>query len=276
MTKEAKEYINDFLKRDKFAREHGGRLCVSRYGKVEALKSEIVLENVSKILENILKLRDVLIAFGVKQRKIQRLVLSNVNLSIKPGEIVVVGASGAGKTTLLRLIYGAIAGIDDEKFKPTLGKIRASANAKPSIMLPGEIEPHSGDESLLEHIYNKTGDESLAVEILNRTGLSDAVLYRASYSELSTGQKERAKLASLLAEKPNLILIDEFAAHLDTLTAMRVAQKLAKLVREAGITAIVVTHGVEVIKALAPNKIIFVGYGTAKLARKEEMDKLLE
>jgi len=284
LTKLAEEYISEFLETDPYAREHKGKLCVSKYGKVDKLRSDISLRNVSKMFENILtldkldkKLRDVLIAFGVKQRKIQRLVLRNVNLSIKPGEIVVViGASGAGKTTLLRLIYGAIAGLDDEKYKPTTGEIVVPGNAKAAILLPGEIEPRFIDESLIEHIYKKTNDEALAVEILNRTGLSDAVLYRASFSELSTGQKERAKLASLLAEKPNLLLIDEFAAHLDTLTAMRVAQKLVKLAREAGITVLLVTHRTEVIKAISPDKIIFVGYGTARIARKEEVEKILE
>lgn len=74
-------------------------------------------------------------------------------------------------------------------------------------------------ESIWEHVYRKIGDLNAAVEVLNRSGLSDAVLYRVKFSELSTGQKERAKIASLLTGKPNLLLIDEFAAHLDILTA---------------------------------------------------------
>ena len=138
-----------------------------------------------------------------------------------------------------------------------------------------KIEPEFGDEAILEHIFRKTEDEALAVEILNRAGLSDAVLFRAKYYELSTGQKERAKIASLLAEKPNLLLIDEFAAHLDKLTAMRVAKKLADLAREAGITLILVTHRTEIIKALRPDKIIFVGYGTARLATEAERKAIL-
>jgi len=283
LTQEAKNYIEKFLTTDSYAKQHGGVLCVSRFGKVDMLDGDIRFENVSKVFENVLtldkldpKIREVLVAFGVKQRKIQRLVLRNVNLEIKPGEIVVVvGASGAGKTTLLRLIYGAVKGLDGDAFTPTTGKIIVPKNVKVSILLPGEIEPSFGDESLLEHVYRKTGDEALAVEILNKAGLSDAVLYRASFSELSTGQKERAKLASLLAERPNLLLIDEFAAHLDALTAMRVAQRLAKLAREAGITLVLVTHRVEIIRALMPDKIIFVGYGTARFARDEEIKAIL-
>ncbi|MHA1617458.1 MAG: GNAT family N-acetyltransferase [Candidatus Njordarchaeales archaeon] len=283
LTDDAKRIIEDFLTKDPYAREHKGRLCVSRYSKVERLKSSIVLKNVTKIFENILtleklkpELKKVLIAFGVRQRKLQRLVLRNVNLEIKPGEIVVVvGASGAGKTTLLRLIYGAIKKISEEKFKPTRGVIQVPPNAKASILLPGEIEPSFGNESLLEHLYEKTRDEALAVEILNKVGLSDAVLYRARFWELSTGQKERAKLASLLAERPNLLLIDEFAAHLDTLTAMRVAAKLSSLARQAGITLILVTHRSEIIKVINPDKVVFVGYGTAREAKKEELKAII-
>ena len=283
LTDEAKKIIDEFLRTDPIAKKHSGRLCVSKYGKVDMLSGPIILRNVGKIYENILTLRDidphvrrVLEAFGVRERKIQRLVLRNVNIAINPGEIiVVVGASGAGKTTLLRLIYGAAKKIDDPKFKPTTGSIVVPDNIRASIMLPNEIEPEFGDESILENIYRKTKDDSLAVEILNRTGLSDAVLFRAKFSELSTGQKERAKLASLLAGKPNLLLIDEFASHLDRLTAMRIAKKLSDLARSAGITLILVTHRVEIIRALNPDKIIFVGYGTAREATEEEKKALI-
>ncbi len=268
LTDEAKDYLEKFLSTDEFARIHGGRLCISKYGRVEGMKKPIVFRNVSKVFESKLDIRSVseeirflLSAFGVKSRVIQRCVIRNANFEIKPGEVVaVVGASGAGKTTLLRLIYGAITGKD----RPTSGEIEVE-KCKVSALIPQEIEPEFGDESVIEHIYRKCGDLQLAVEILNKSGLSDAVLYRAKFSELSTGQKERAKLASLLAEKPSLILIDEFASHLDTLTAMRVAKKFGELVRSAGITAVIVTHRKEVIEAMGVDKVIYVGYGITKV-----------
>ncbi|MCD6387599.1 MAG: AAA family ATPase, partial [Methanophagales archaeon] len=105
-------------------------------------------------------------------------------------------------------------------------------------------------------------DLNMAVEVLNTCGLSDAVLYRAKFKELSTGQKERAKIASLFAEKPNLIIVDEFAAHLDPLLARRIARKVGEMCRNAGITLVVATHRPEVKDALAPDKILHIGYGT--------------
>ncbi|NJE75873.1 GNAT family N-acetyltransferase [Thermococcus sp. ES12] len=275
LTEEAREYIERFLREDHYAPEDG-KLWRPSYGKVEPLEGPIIFRNVSKVFESELdikglpeEIQELLKAFGVRHRVIQRPVLRNLNFEIKPGELIaVVGASGAGKTTLLRLILGSANGWWEERFRPTEGKIEMPKNVKVSVMIPGEFEPGFGSESILEHVYRKIKDINAAVEILNRAGLSDAVLYRARYSELSTGQKERARIASLLAEKPNLLMIDEFAAHLDTLTAMRVAKKVAEIIREAGITALIITHRPEVLKALDPDKVLFVGYGTARLQAK--------
>ncbi len=272
LTEQAEKYLKKFFETDEIAREHKGRLCVSKYGKVEPLSKPIVFRNVSKVFVNDLdvskldrEVQELLSAFGVKHRVIERQVIRNANFEINPGEIVaVVGASGAGKTTLLKLILGAVT---DYEFEPTTGDVEAP-KAKVGVLIPQEFEPEFGEESILEHVYEKTGDLHVAVEILNKSGLSDAVLYRAKFRELSTGQKERAKIASILAEKPSLILIDEFASHLDTLTAMRVARKVGEIARKAGITLVVVTHRKEVIDALEPDKIIYVGYGITKVQSK--------
>ncbi len=268
LTDEARKYIEKFLSEDRFAKEHGGKLFKPKYGKVEKLSSPIVLKGVSKVYRSLLdvkrlspELQDVLKAFGVERRLVEKYVLKDVNIEIKPGEIVaVVGASGAGKTTLLRLIIGAVLEMkDNELYQPTSGTIEVPDNTKIAYLLPGEKEPEFGEETLLEHVYKNVGDITTAVEILNSVGLSDAVFYRAKFSELSTGQKERMKLASLLSRKPNLLIIDEFAAHLDVLTAQRVSRKLASIARSAGITLIVSTHRPEVVEALVPDKIIYVG-----------------
>ncbi len=267
LTDEAEKYLRVFFETDEIAKKHKGKLCVSRYGKVSKLK-KLKLIGVSKLFSNVLDvkglkrdIRTVLESFGVKQRVVERYVLRDVNLEIKPGEIVVVvGASGAGKTTLLRLILGAALGIEDEAYRPSSGKIEVEADNVVAL-IPSEFEPEIDDRCILEQVYEITKDVHLAVEILNKSGLSDAVLYRAKFKELSTGQKERFKLALCLAMKPSLMLIDEFAAHLDEMTAIRVARKIAEIARDAGITLIAVTHRKEIIDALSPDKILYVGYG---------------
>ena len=273
LSNEAREYIKRFLEKDPYAKQHGGKLYKSRYGRVEQLKEPIILKDLTKTFRSELDvnrlppgLREVLIAFGVERRIVEKYVLRNVNIEIKPGEIVVVvGVSGAGKTTLLRMIIGAAdpKRLEDPNYRPSGGKVIVPRNTKIAYLLPGENEPSFGAETLLEHLTAKTGDPTMSVEILNMVGLSDAVFYRARFNELSTGQKERAKLASLLAEKPNLLIIDEFTAHLDSITAQRVARKIGTLARRAGITLIIATNRPEVIEVLNPDKIIYVGYGTA-------------
>ncbi len=272
LSREAEERIKAFLERDPVARRHGGRLYKPRYGRVEPLKAPIRLVDVSKVYTSVLDvnrlppgLREVLLAFGVEKRTVEKYVLKDANVEIQPGEVVVVvGASGAGKTTLLRMILGGlIPGLAEENkaYKPTSGRVEGPPETRVAVMLPGEREPVYGDETLLEHVASKLGDPAAAVEVLNMVGLSDAVFYRARYSELSTGQKERARLASLFAERPNVMVIDEFTAHLDSLTAQRVARKVGQLARRAGITLIVASNRGEVIDALNPDKLLFVGYG---------------
>lgn len=275
LSEEAKERIEHYLRTDLLGKAHGGRLYRPRFGGVEPLASPIVLEGVSKMYSSELdisglsqEIQEVLRAFGVEKRLVERFVLKDVNVTIDPGDVVaVVGASGAGKTTLLRIIYGAAKGIDSPLYRPSEGSVKVPGNARASALLPGEIEPSFGEETILEHVAKKVGDPATAVEILSYVGLSDAVFFRARFGELSTGQKERAKLASLLAERPNLILIDEFTAHLDTLTATRVARKMGKILRESRITGVVATNRPEVLEALAPTKVLLVGYGTVTVLK---------
>ncbi|HHO57722.1 MAG TPA: ATP-binding cassette domain-containing protein, partial [Oceanithermus profundus] len=106
------------------------------------------------------------------------------------------------------------------------------------------------------------GDVPAAAELLGRMGLADAVLWRALPDQLSTGQRERFLLALLLAGRPDLLLVDEFAAHLDGPNARRLARALARLAREAGITLVVSSHREEVRAALEPDRIVYVGYGS--------------
>ncbi len=270
LSREAEERIKRYLEEDPWARTHGGRLYRPRYRPAPPLDAPIVLRGVSKSYSSELSLEglredvaEALRAFGVERRRVERVVLRDVDLEIGPGEVIVlVGASGAGKTTLLRIILGGLdPSYDGEAYRPDEGVVEAPPNAKPAALLPGEVEPELGGGSLLEEITNITGDVVEALEVLSASGISDAVLYRARFEELSTGQKERAKLAALLASKPNVLLVDEFTAHLDPVTGMWVAGRISKIARAHRITLIVATHRREILEALQPDKILVVGYG---------------
>lgn len=271
---EAEQRVKGFLRADPLARKHRGRLYRPAFPPVEPLSGPIRLQRVSYRYENVLEIahmaepvQEALLAFGVRRRAIQRVVFRNLSLTLEPKSVVaLVGASGAGKSTFLRLLWAAAVGEERILSRLQSGTIEVPPNAKPGVYLPGELEPKFGRTPLLQVLYELTGDVTMAIEILNVTGIADVVLYRARFAELSTGQKERARLAYLLAQRPNLLLLDEFGAHLDPPAATRVARKVAELCREKGITLILATHRPEVVRALSPDRVLLVGHGGVALA----------
>lgn len=270
LSKRAQQALNRFFHEDPVAQQHGGHLYRPRFAAVEPLARSLIVRGLTKAYTNRLTLEDLsepvrqmLEAFGVRRRVIQKLVLRDVEIELAPGTVhVILGASGSGKTTLLRALYALAGEAPEPSYLPDAGKAQVPENICVQVLLPGELEPTFGDLPISEVLYRLTGDETLAVEILNYVGISDAVLYRAPFNELSTGQKERARLAWLLAHRPNLILVDEFAAHLDTLTAMRVARRFSALAREKQITLVLTTHRHEIVETLEPDMVYMVGYGT--------------
>ncbi len=276
----AREAIDRFLQEDALARTHGGRLYRPRFTPVAPLNGPVVLERVTKTYRNRLNLeglsepvRAALEAFGVEERDIETYVFRHADFRVEPGTVnAVVGASGSGKTTLLRLLIGAATGREDPLYRVDEGKLQMPGNVRLQALIPGEAEPSLGTQPVLEALYQVTGDVALAIEVLNAAGLADAVLFRAPYAALSTGQKARVQLAWALAHRPNLLLIDEFAAHLDPRTAVRVGRKLAELARRYGITLVLVTHRPELLRVLEPDAIYLVGYGT--LYRADELPEL--
>ncbi len=269
LSEEARRIIDEFLKSDPYARMHGGVLYRPRYKPAPPLEGPIVFRGVSKSYRSELsieglpsEIQEVLKAFGVERRLVERRVLESVDLEIRPGEVVaVVGASGAGKTTFLRLVLGAAGAVKGEQYQPDTGEIVVPGNAVVSALVPGEVEHEFGEGSLLEEITRLTGDVVESLEILSIAGISDAVLYRARIWELSTGQRERAKIAALLARRPNLVVIDEFAAHLDPVTAGWVARRLSKFARQHSVTLIVATHRREVLRNLYSDRVLVIAEG---------------
>lgn len=197
-------------------------------------------------------------AYPVQGRTIS--ALQPCDLCIESGQVFgLIGHSGAGKSTLLRLINrleepsGGRIVIDGEditaldaqglrRFRQQVGMIfqhfnllasqTVAANVALPLQLAGELD--------------RSQIASRVDQLLQRVGLAEhAQKYPA---QLSGGQKQRVGIARALATEPKILLCDEATSALDPQTTGQVLQLLAEINRELGLTIVLITHEMEVIR----------------------------
>ncbi|MDY5128452.1 methionine ABC transporter ATP-binding protein [Actinotignum urinale] len=190
--------------------------------------------------------------------------VDNVNLEVKPGEIIgIIGYSGAGKSTLVRLINGLdtvtsghiyldgtdIVGMPEKQMRTMrrkIGMIFQQFNLFSSRTAAGNVE-----YPLKLAGVPKQERAQRVQQLLDFVGLGDR---GSSYPEqLSGGQKQRVGIARALATTPSLLLADEATSALDPETTHEVLRLLRKVNRELGITIVVITHEMDVIRSIADN-----------------------
>ena len=206
-----------------------------------------------------IKLNNITKIFTLPDKKLT--ALDNVSLHVPKGQICgVIGASGAGKSTLIRCVnllerptHGAVV-IDDVdltqlsdaelvKTRRQIGMIFQHFNLLTSrtvfenVALPLELENKSKAE-----IQEKTA------ALLALVGLSDK---RNVYpANLSGGQKQRVAIARALASDPKVLLCDEATSALDPATTQSILKLLKEINRTLGITILLITHEMEVVKRI--------------------------
>ena len=197
-----------------------------------------------------------------KQKKARIKALDNVSMTIEPGEIVgIIGYSGAGKSTLVRMINGLdtpsagellldetnIVGMSERKLRGirrNIGMIFQQFNLMSSRTAAGNIE-----YPLQLQGVGKQERAKRVQELLEFVGLGDK---GKSYPEqLSGGQKQRVGIARALATNPSLLLADEATSALDPTTTQEVLDLLRRVNKEFGITIVVITHEMEVVRSIA-------------------------
>ena len=197
-----------------------------------------------------------------KQKKARIKALDNVSMTIEPGEIVgIIGYSGAGKSTLVRMINGLdtpssgellldetnIVGMSERKLRGirrNIGMIFQQFNLMNSRTAAGNIE-----YPLQLQGVGKQERAQRVQELLDFVGLGDK---GKSYPEqLSGGQKQRVGIARALATNPSLLLADEATSALDPTTTQEVLDLLRQVNKEFGITIVVITHEMEVVRSIA-------------------------
>ena len=105
--------------------------------------------------------------------------------------------------------------------------------------------------------YKKDEVEKRVAELLELVGLSDKA---GSYpSQLSGGQKQRVALARALASTPQVLLCDEPTSALDPLTTKSVLELLQAINKKLGVTVIIITHELAVVKAICNRMVVIDG-----------------
>ena len=206
-------------------------------------------------MSDTLKLEHITRSFGKGNTKLE--ILKDINLSIKPGEIVaLVGPSGSGKSTLLH-----IAGLLDT---PTSGTIEIAGENASKMNDAGRTKLRQKtigfvyqshlllpDFSALENVMmplmiagkSKKEAEERAKELLEKVGLGHRLKHRSG--QLSGGEQQRVAIARALANSPALLLADEPTGNLDPKTAEEVFNMFLSIVRETGLSALLATHNPE-------------------------------
>lgn len=188
--------------------------------------------------------------------------LHDVHLDVPRGSVTgIIGRSGAGKSTLIRLVNGlekptqgrvVVDGVDVAPLgeaqlrdvRRSIGMIFQHFNLLSSrtvfdnVVLPLEVAGVARREI-----------EARVAPLLDLVGLADK---RHRYpSELSGGQKQRVGIARALATRPKLLLSDEATSALDPETTQSVLDLLRQINRDLGLTILLITHEMEVVKGLA-------------------------
>ncbi|MEU3276941.1 methionine ABC transporter ATP-binding protein [Streptomyces antibioticus] len=193
--------------------------------------------------------------------------LDGVDLHVREGEVYgVIGQSGAGKSSLIRCVNllerptagtvsvagqdltalagnGPRAGRALRRARSRIGMVfqhfnlLSSRTVQDNVELPLEILGSAGKERSRK-----------ALELLDLVGLADkATAYPA---QLSGGQKQRVGIARALAGDPKVLLSDEATSGLDPETTRSILQLLRDLNRQLGLTVLLITHEMDVVKSI--------------------------
>lgn len=198
--------------------------------------------------------------------------LNNVSLNIEEGDIYgIIGYSGAGKSTLIRCI--------NLLEKPDEGDVVIGGK---SLINLGkrELREVRKDIGMIFQHFNLMNSisvyENIAAPLKNHTGLSKREIQEkvlellkivdledkidAYPSQLSGGQKQRVAIARALSVNPKILLCDEATSALDPNTTKSILKLIKKINDEMGITVVIITHQMEVVKSIC-NKVAIMEKG---------------
>jgi len=199
--------------------------------------------------------------FPATKRRAETRAVDDVTFDIYEGEVfAVIGYSGAGKSTLVRLINGLekptsgavvidgkdIAGLSESKLQPVrqeIGMVFQGFNLLQSRTVAGNVA-----YPLEVAGWPRAKRKERVAELLDYVGLSS--MAGAYPNQLSGGQRQRVGIARALATNPKILLADEATSALDPETTQDVLRLLNQINTDLGITVVVITHSMSVVRFL--------------------------
>ncbi|QHQ59438.1 ATP-binding cassette domain-containing protein [Anaerocolumna sedimenticola] len=185
------------------------------------------------------------------------LILDDINLKVEKGDYVgIIGSNGTGKSTLIKLMLGLL-----QTRNGTINRTVKNIGYVPQVGLSVKGDfPATVMEVVMLNLYSSIGlfkrpkkkhydmaDKALA--IVGMSEYKDRLI-----SKLSGGQQQRVLIAKSLANNPEILILDEPIAGIDSENEKNIYQLLYQLNRENGITIIMVTHSIQDVRN-AMNKI---------------------
>ncbi|MDD5846882.1 MAG: ATP-binding cassette domain-containing protein [Lachnospiraceae bacterium] len=200
--------------------------------------------------------------FQTKELKVE--ALKDISLSIEKGDVFgIIGMSGAGKSTLVRCLnYLEV---------PTKGTVRVEGRELGSLS-PSELRELRSKIGMIFQNFNllmqntvidnvcfpllihgtkKADAKKKAEKLLETVGLSEKA--KSYPAQLSGGQRQRVAIARALACDPKILLCDEATSALDPQTTQQILSLLRKINAETGITIVIITHSMSVVREICHN-----------------------
>jgi phospholipid/cholesterol/gamma-HCH transport system ATP-binding protein len=194
---------------------------------------------------------------GVKKRFGPKIVLDGVNLSVNPGDsLVILGGSGSGKSVTIKCVLGIIrpdAGsirVEGEEVTGLSGRKRDAYLRKFGMLFQGSalfdslpVWENVAFGLIQGQAVPRRRAREIALEKLAKVGLA-ADVAQLSPAELSGGMQKRVGLARAIATDPEIIFFDEPTTGLDPIMADVINDLIATTVRDLGVTALSITHDI--------------------------------